>query len=337
MADIVGSMFFSQKTGSRMSGWTENVYILNASNIQAALETLNVTLAPVRASLLGAGVLLPYIRTSDRLIYRDSQVSGGPPGPVPVRPALPRPPIRAAIPSAGSSSLPPVGTPQDWIYDNELRAEALAGGNVSDLRCDMPWSGLVLRCEGGTTFQQRRSMIIRGLPDYVIQSGTDFPGEGRWADNLKEYIRVLLSGPFGFRTQDLSPANPVIQITAINTTTATPVITVAPPPPPAGGGGAPPIPTVGASVRITGNKMSDQFGIPTNINGLWTVLTSPAPNQFTFKNMLVTSTNQNVLQMGGMRIRRYVVLPFNKIIMRRWGKRPVGIPFDPYRGRSKAR
>src|SRR5262245_49425350 len=329
MADVQGSMFFCSKTGSRVAGWSENVYILNATDLPGALTKLQ-SLAPVRSRLCGSGGWMPYLRVSDRLIFRDSQVSGGPPGPSPVRPALPRPPLRAAIDGAGTTSAPAPSAPNDYIYDNDLRAEALASGNVADLRCDMPWSGVVLRAEGGSTFQSRRSILLRGLPDYIIQTATDVPQAGHWSDNLQAYIDKLKTGDYGFRAIDLSAANPILPVTAINTTTVTPVFTLTVPPAPGGGAGTAPLPGVGQSVRIQGNKMVTPAGLTFNVNGIWVVLTNPAPGQYTFRDMTVPALNMNVLQMGGARIRKFVVLPFNKILMRRWGKRPVGNPFDPF-------
>jgi len=314
MPGVFSQMFFSARVGSRQFGWSEGHYRVTDQALPDALVALQ-NLADVRKMLCGAGVWMPYLRVSKVDVYRDSQVGDGP-IPRPISPPLPRPPLQQGIPSG-----------PDVIYDPQLVTEATAVSTRQDVRCDMPWSGLVLRFEADTPYVNRRSITLRGLPDYVIQSATDKPIPGRWADALDAYILYLkdAANGWGFRTLRSDPPGDIRDIANWTTLPESQPICAS----------AMTGITQGAYVRIRGSQFADGGDVRYTLDGKWQV-DSVTANDFKMVGMLTPGEPPlRTLKKGKVQPRIYVVLPYKKLISRRWGERKTGSPFDRPHGITK--
>jgi hypothetical protein len=291
-------MFFSTTVGRRREGWSEGVICVGATALPAALTSL-VNLAIARVNLLGMGVTCDYLRVSDTTVWRDSQVVDGP-TPNPLPPAL--------------VTQFAVYEPEP-IYNSQLATGLSAVGPQAGqgLSSDFPSAGFLLRLEGGTSYTQRRSYIIRGNPDYA--QAVDFlsPKGAAYQNSFNTFVNLLISGPYGFLPL-ASVAG--LQVTAVS---AAPPWTITVP-----GIAA----TLGSQIRIRGAKVVSGT---TPLNGLWTVQNNAGGvlTLFGYTGPTVLMSAPNAYT------RNKTPIAFNKVVSRRWATKKTGVPFDPARGRAK--
>ena len=317
MARVKGTMFFSCMIGGRAFGWTESHYRVAGGDLQSELVNLQA-LAALRVRLLGGGVLMPYLRVSDDDVYRDSQVADGP---LPV-------PITINIPALNLPGEIAAGQPL-FIYNTALQDEATANnGQASDVLCDMPWSGVMVRMEAAAPYTQRRSLLIRGCPDYVIQSRTQRPLVGRWTQALTRYTNLLISGKWGFSGVAVAAPFNVLPLASINVAAAQPVFTVQGQPFPGNG-----------RIRIRGTRLQTPGGLNFNLNGVFPVtnVTAPVNGLFTFQaaGLNMPFVGGNIINLGTVQLRGNTIVAYAKEVDRRWGERATGGPFDRPVGRRK--
>lgn len=313
---IYGQMFFSCPVGRRRFGWSEGHYLTTAANLPAALTSLKA-LAMLRVGLLGMRATLDYLRVSDTDVYRDSQVDDGPP-PSMLTDAMV---LRYGIVDPGP------------IYNRRLITDIADSGpqKGKGLASDFPQVGFMVRLEGGTDYRSRRSFIIRGNPDASQNTDDTRPSGTEWGRRFLDFIgsstavNSLLSGSFGFRALDRAGVNAEKPITAM-TNVPPYILTIA------GHNYA-----IGDQIRIRGARPKIVAGqpIPWTINGLWIVDSIPTPNQtLTLRGYPGPAAFDSF---GKASKRVFVVLPYTKMIGRRWSSRRTGNPFDPIRGRSKTK
>lgn len=334
MADILGQMFMNATVGTRQYGWSENHYVLGVSDLPTALNRMS-SLAAQRVRLLGAGVSLPYIRVSDRLVFRDSQVAQIAPPPFMLNPAAVS--IATTIIAA---TQPPTGWPaNNGIYNNQMSGELQSVKELTELRCDFPYSGLLIRLEGGSTFTARRSLILRGNPDVSQHTDIDRPNSGPFNTALNAYLAYLTStaggASFGFRVLNAGTPTTTYVATAVTWTQQMalnglwqPAITFT-------SVQQPPAPTnwpVGTRVRIRNLKLSDPAGNKLNLKGVWTVASNTA-GAVTFLQMYSLVPFPLIVNGGQSVAQAYTVIPYNKTLSRRWAMRKTGGPFDRPRGK----
>lgn len=171
-------IFFTQSLANgRAYGWTETHYSITGQTLATALDHLR-DLAIARSNLLGASVLIPYLRVSNDNVFRDSQVTGG---------------------------ILPTGSNLKGPYYN--RAFALAAA-------DFAYSVALFRITGDSDFY-RRSLYISGNPDgvqevdFIIPSGPLGPA---WVNAFGIWRTVLMGGAWGFKVLLQGPGNPIAQI-----------------------------------------------------------------------------------------------------------------------------
>lgn len=339
MPSILGQMFFRADNGARDVGWSEDHYIIGAGDLSAALPLLR-TLADARAALLGAGAVINYLRVSDVATFRDSQVETG------IRPGgilVGQPGNFQLIPLA-----PDNGNPDSPINPSGINGIAinepklLKGVNSIDIPgvlVDQPQVGFLVRLELGSPFTARRALVLRGMPDDVILTNTGGPASvnntlsANWLKLYREWVLTLTNGRYGMRAQDATAATAAVASWTVDPTTHlvtchTAVNFAAVP---------------GDGVRISGVVIPNNTGGIKRLNAYVTVLTSPDAKTFTFsstnpRSPFTTSTIlQTVLVAGNLTRQVKAYQAYTKIVGRRWGERKCGLPFDPVRGRRKAR
>jgi hypothetical protein len=331
---ILGEMFFECPVGSRTFGWTEGHYLTTAGDLPAALTQMTA-LANVRVTLLGGGVSLPYIRVSDQLVYRDSQVVSYPPPAFAINPT----PTTLQNVIINNTLFNNPGGVYSGIYTRDALGDINTKNQSGELRCDFPYSGLLLRLEGGTTFTSRRQLILRGNSDVVQYTSIDRPIIGSYPDRLANFERTLVgnppgTSPYGFRALDTSGANQAYAVVSVswaqdptqgNLWVPTFTFLSAPPWVP------------GTLVRMSRVRLKDPFGNTISISRMLTVRTRVNTSDFTFNNLLSGTTYPILLAGGKTRAQQFVVLPYRKVLDRRWAKRDTGVPFDQPRGKAKAK
>jgi hypothetical protein len=331
MADILGQMFFTAPVGSREYGWSEGHYVVGSANLPAALDLMN-TLAQARVGMLGGGVSLSYIRVSDRLVFRDSQIDNGllQGFQIVANPAS----IEAAIVAMGSDN--PAWQLGRAIYNQSLTGEIRNIAQWSDLRCDFPYSGILLRMEGDSTYVARRSLILRGSPDVTQRTDLDKPAAGPWTNALLAYIALLTNGSYGFRALDATGANPVY--IAQSPIVWTPTLDVPPVQIPTITyktiAGAPANWVVGSRVRIRGLRISDSAGNKIVISGIYTVQSNVA-GAVNFFGLGLQRQYTYMINPGSAQRQQFLVVPYTKVLSRRWASKRTGVPFDRPTGRRR--
>lgn len=310
-----GTMFFAADCGgSRQYGWSESYWLPTSSALDGALPKL-VALAKKRSLLLGAGCSMPYLRVSNQRlngaggVNRDSQIE------------LPD----FAVYDGKPASVGSLATArQNWdLYNEPLKAEAIRISTGTDVRCDMPYSALLMRLEGtSTNFTVRSSAYLRGLPDYMVQSAArntdELVGATVWNRAYKNYTDLLKSGDYGISSLDRSDANAPNTISAWDFALAQPKVSL-------GGGNAI---AVGDLVRISGavHVIGNNREIK-DLNGLWRVQTANA-GVYSFVGMQSPAGIVGTVKMGTARKQVQIIQAINNIIQRGFRKKNTGSVFD---------
>lgn len=317
-----GTMFFSADCGGREYGWSESVYLPSATSCVNGLLKLG-NLAQARSLLLGAGVSIDYLRCSNQDldgtggVFRDSKIS------------VPQYKTFDGKPEAAPIGITLHAT--DWsLYDKKLIEEAAKLSKAADVRCDFPYSGLLLRVEGvSTNFTIRRSYILRGLPDYMQVTSvpnTFFIKEATvWNKSFEKFASLLASADYGVAALDRTEANPVGKITKWDFTGAQPIVTMA---------GMAAL-AVGDTVRISSAVHLQLTTTQTKeLNKLWKV-ESISGNDYKFVGMKTPGGAPTTLKMGSVRKQVHVVSPINNVDQIGWRKRNTGRPFNSPKASSK--
>lgn len=342
MANIVGQMFFRADNGARDLGWSEDHYIIGAGDDAAAIALLE-TLAEARSKLLGAGAVINYLRVSDIEVFRDSQVVAGiyPEGVLNLvggtYVALP-----FTVTPGDPESVPVPASPAGLAIPSLDVLKGVPPSLLRDVLVDQPQVGFLVRLEAGSPFTNRRSLVLRGMPDGVVNTTTSGPSglngvmSANWLKQYLKWQKIMLGGKFGFRCFD--PAVKVKPITAwtydglrLTMTATIPGLAA----------------VAGDKVRISEVKIAGKKpGTIVTLHGDLVVATNPVADVYYFysNNPQSPFTNSQLLvppppliALGVCRKLVPIYVPYVKMVGRRWGERKCGIPFDPSHGRVRAR
>jgi len=328
---VKSTMFFEENVGTNAYGWSESHYDLQSAGLVPALTALK-KLAKLRARLLGGGVTITKIRVSDPNVFRDSLIDDGPISTLTLRTEQVSGQLMMSRVADGAGNIDePFGgsklQPLVGAAPTTLALEVLAS---------MPTNAVLIRMEGGTTFQSRKSMILRGIPEGVIkilftgQSLNTTAVGSAWATEFAfGFLKELKSGQWGFRALDQSPANPY-RNPAFLTIVANGVFTLT---------ATANQPNIGDTIRIQGAKIVGPVG-STNpkVNGLWTVMTKDITGTvFTFVNGQFPPGAYTTLNVGRYRLQTPAYLAYNNAVDIRYTKRNTGSPFFRPVGRAKKR
>jgi hypothetical protein len=315
---ILGTAFFEQQVGNRSVGWEEDLYLLTAQNLIEAMDHFTNYMQQ-RVKLLGIGPVNTYNRVSQvgnaPAAFRDSQVSDG---------------IEPLTISPAQATMFAVEAGAQYYYAPTLAIATVGGGQPDGSRAyaDFPTSGLLVRQEGGSTYQSRRLICLRGILDGVQGPSTATPilqpGSAPWVSAFNNWVSFLTVGPqasrYGFQTLDYTvPTHPVLGVAqttpwAVN------------------------IPSHGLSptdyVHIYNCKTKKNVdgGKGITINGRWQVASVVDANNVILMNYAGPSP---LTKLGFARKEAFAYVPFNKIVMRRWTTRRVGTPFDSIHPKQK--
>lgn len=344
MPDILGQMFFRADNGSRDVGWSEDHWIVGGGDLKNALAML-IDLADARASLLGAGCVINYLRVSASGVFRDSQIASGinPGGLLVFVEKNTYKPIPFAGPPGDPEAPVVPSSPAGFALNDLELVKGIAATRLFDAIVDQPNIGYLTRLELGPPFVGRRSLLLRGMPDGVIVTTSGGPSTANgplsvnWLKLYNKWGTILLSGKYGMRANDAAEVpKPIAAWTVVGVApivvTATTAIahTLVP----------------GDKVYVSGVKIAGKKpGTIQTLNGSLTVNTTPTPTTVTFLSTNPQSpfVNSSVLENpaplanGTIRKNKKVIAPYVKLVGRRWGDRKCGIPFDPSHGRAKAK
>lgn len=290
---ISGTLFMTDHISFRATGWSETHYLQNNELTLPQATVLLRQLAVTRLPMLASGIEIIGGRVSKDNIYRDSLLIA------PVEPLARAPAVTVQV-----ANQPVLGVP----INNRI-------GGTSDFS----HTALLLRMEGGTTFQNRRSMYLRGAHDFVTLNSLGHIEHGDWKEAFESWATQLRQN-WGFKTQDNSNAtNPSKAITGV--VFGNPIVVTC----------ADHGLTSGMRTQIRGVKTQNSDG--RDINRIWTV------------NVLSTSTFQlvgsncpsTVVYLGGgtSHKRSQVILGYTQIYPRYFTRRAPGIPFNSTKGRRR--
>lgn len=303
---VRGTTFFQDMTSYVPSGWSESHWLRTPDlDLQQAIPVLQ-NYALKRQQLLAPGIAITYLRVSNDNVFRDSQIV---PGLIPLQ-------------MAGGPLLTPVA------QGNNAQSSGNAGPNnpplnplFQGLEPDMDWTAVLMRGEGGAPYTARSLFWIAGVPDSLTIHSNRGIVDPTWLGLFATWTNELTQN-WGFLGQDNSNANPPKQITNVI------------PPPPAG------LATVtcpahgfvsGQQVAVRGVKTIQNLGKQVNVT--WQIIVTDA-NTF----QLAGSVNLPQFQYasgGTARLKTRVLIPYAKVIQRRFGSRKRGRPFGLLTGRRR--
>jgi len=292
-------------------GWSESHWLRTADlDLGQAIPILQAY-ALKRQQLLAPGIGITYLRVSNDNTFRDSQILPGIP----------------AMQLAAGPLVTVLGV------GNNAQSTGAAGPNNPPLNPlftgyepDMDWTAVLMRGEGGAPYTARSLFWIAGIPDNLTFHSNRGIVDATWVGLFQTWVTELTTN-WGFLGQDNSAANPTKPITgALPPTPGTPATITS----------AAHNLTNGQMISIRGVKTIQNIG--KGINGTWQVqLITLAgggtdPNNFN----LVASNNLPLFTYasgGTIRIRTKVLIPFAKVLQRRFGSRKRGRPFGLLSGR----
>jgi hypothetical protein len=303
---VRGTCFFQDMTSFVPAGWSESHWLRTPDlDLQAAIPILQ-TYALKRQQLLAPGIAITYLRVSNDNVFRDSQVLPGIPPMVQGNNVL-------ATPQSGSQNAQSSGTS--------------GGANIPlnplfvGYEPDMTWTAVLMRGEGGAPYTARSMFWVAGIADNLTFHSYRGIIDPTWLGLFATWAAELTTN-WGFLGQDNSNANPPKQITNVIPAPPGGLVSVTAP---AHGF------VSGAVVAIRGVKTIQNLGKA--VNATWQIIVVDA-NTF----QLAGSVNITALQYasgGTARLKSKVLIPYSKILQRRFGSRKRGRPFGLLSGRRR--
>jgi hypothetical protein len=303
---VRGTVFFQDMTSYVPAGWSESHWLRTADlDLQAAIPVLQ-TYALKRQQMLAPGIAITYLRVSNDNVFRDSQILPG----VPAMQLAPGPLV--TVIGGG----------------NNAQSSGNAGPNNPPLNPlftgyepDMDWTAVLMRGEGGAPYTARSLFWVAGIPDNLTFHSNRGIVDPTWLGLFGTWTAELTNN-WGFLGQDNSNANPAKQITNVVAPVSPGLATVTCP---AHGFAS------GAQVAIRGVKTIQNLG--KQVNASWQIIVTDA-NTF----QLAGSFNLPQFQYasaGTARLKTRVLIPYAKVIQRRFGSRKRGRPFGLLTGRRR--
>jgi hypothetical protein len=288
MPNFNATYFFEGIQGG--SGWTETFYFVDA-DISTALTDARAYVRP-RLNILTADFALTEVRVSDLSVLRDSLVQSYP--------------LASAV--GALAGAPPPG---DWGAADTLQPA---------------WNGLLIRLEG--TSLHRRSLILRGIPGGITDSGGHYTPTPGWNTAFLAWKNFLLRAPaFSLRLVQRG-----LQIfptaVAIDPDARSLTLTLA--------GLAPAGWIPGANVICTRFQGASPVNGTWNISGVIPLVGPPATTTVLLRPKL-RKIYGTALNTGIWQVLTYPLQAITNVIPERGVKKATGRPFDLPRGRARVK